>query len=122
MSCLSYAFIDCVYVLSYAQAFTAGLYSFQPTGIFYILIFYCYKYSHGIYRFGNTSIVHNSFDRWSMTNIPQQSPKCRLHLIGIYIFSIITIYFLEQEFVVYAKYRHNYLRQVLYQNMIRNFS
>lgn len=58
-----------------------------------------------------------------MTNIPQQSPKCWLHLIGIYIFSIITIYFLEKEFVVYAKYRHNYLRQVItIHNVIPNYT
>ena len=57
-------------------------------------------------------MVHNSFDRWSMTNIPQQSAKCWLHLMGIYILSFITIYFLEKEFVVYAKYRHKFLRQV----------
>eukprot|EP01036_Dinobryon_divergens_P025868 gene25868-34457_t len=64
-----------------------------------------------IIRFGTTSMVHNSFDRWSMTNIPQQSAKCWLHLMGIYILSFITIFFLEKEFVVYAKYRHKFLRQ-----------
>ena len=47
-----------------------------------------------------------------MTNVPQGSSRCWFHLLGIYLLSGITIYFLEREFVIYAKYRHIYLRQV----------
>ncbi len=47
-----------------------------------------------------------------MTNIPQGSARCWFHLVGIYVFTGVTIYFLEREFVIYAKYRHIYLRQV----------
>lgn len=53
----------------------------------------------------------NSFEVWSMTNIPQGSNRCWYHLIGIYLLTGTTIYFLEQEFVVFTKHRHVYLRQ-----------
>jgi hypothetical protein len=53
----------------------------------------------------------NSFQIWSMTNIQEGSGRCWFHLIGIYILTGITIYFLEKEFVFYAKHRHIYLRQ-----------
>ncbi len=53
----------------------------------------------------------NSFEVWSMTNIPQGSSRCWYHLIGIYLLTGSTIYFLEQEFVVFTKHRHVYLRQ-----------
>jgi len=46
-----------------------------------------------------------------MTNIQQGSSRCWCHLVGIYLLTGITIYFLEKEFVVYAKHRHIYLRQ-----------
>lgn len=46
-----------------------------------------------------------------MTNIPQGSDRCWYHLVGILILTAITIYFLEKEFVVYAKHRHVFLRQ-----------
>ena len=46
-----------------------------------------------------------------MTNLKQGSDRCWFHLVGIYLLTLITIYFLEKEFVVYAKYRHAYLRQ-----------
>ena len=54
---------------------------------------------------------NNTFELWSMTNLKQGSDRCWFHLVGIYLLTIITIYFLEKEFVVYAKYRHAYLRQ-----------
>ena len=60
---------------------------------------------------GNAATDDNSFELWSMTNIKQGSSRCWYHLIGIYILTGITIYFLEKEFVVYAKHRHIYLRQ-----------
>jgi hypothetical protein len=53
----------------------------------------------------------NSFQIWSMTNIQEGSGRCWFHLVGIYILTGITIYFLEKEFVFYAKHRHIYLRQ-----------
>lgn len=53
----------------------------------------------------------NTFQLWSMTNIQQGSSRCWYHLIGIYLLTTITIYFLEKEFVIYAKHRHDYLRQ-----------
>ena len=54
---------------------------------------------------------NNTFELWSMTNLKQGSDRCWFHLVGIYLLTIITIFFLEKEFVVYAKYRHAYLRQ-----------
>eukprot|EP01038_Epipyxis_sp_PR26KG_P009590 gene9590-12916_t len=60
---------------------------------------------------GNASVDYLSFDRWSMTNIAQKSGRCWFHLFGIYLLSGITIYFLEEELIVYAKYRHIFLRQ-----------
>ena len=54
---------------------------------------------------------NNTFELWSMTNLKQGSDRCWFHLVGIYLLTLITIYFLEKEFVVYAKYRHAYLRQ-----------
>lgn len=66
-------------------------------------------------RTGNANVDtagRNTFEIWSMTNISQGSERCWYHLVGIYILTGITIYFLEKEFVVYAKYRHEYLRQV----------
>lgn len=53
----------------------------------------------------------NSYNMWSMTNLKQESDRCWAHLIGIYLLTGITIYFIEKEFLVYAKYRHLYLRQ-----------
>lgn len=46
-----------------------------------------------------------------MTNIPQKSWKCWFHLIGIYVVTGITISALESEFIVYAKFRHEFLKQ-----------
>lgn len=46
-----------------------------------------------------------------MTNIPQKSWKCWFHLAGIYIVTLITISALESEFIVYAKFRHEFLKQ-----------
>jgi hypothetical protein len=43
--------------------------------------------------------------------IPEQSWKCWSHLVGISIGSIITIASLQNEFVAYAKYRHDFLQQ-----------
>jgi hypothetical protein len=60
---------------------------------------------------GNSDESDNSFDFFSMTNIQQGSGRCWFHLVGIYILTFITIYFLEKEFLVYAKLRHQYLRQ-----------
>ena len=60
---------------------------------------------------GSAVTDDNTFELWSMTNIPQGSSRCWYHLTGIYILTGLTIYFLEKEFVVYAKYRHIYLRQ-----------
>ena len=53
----------------------------------------------------------DSFQRWSMTNIKQQSSLCWFHLFGIFLLTAITVYYLEMEFVFYAKQRHAYLRQ-----------
>jgi hypothetical protein len=64
------------------------------------------------HRTGGSNADSNSFEVWSMTNISQGSDRCWFHLIGIYILTGITIYFLEKEFVFYAKHRHMYLRQV----------
>jgi len=47
-----------------------------------------------------------------MTNIRQESERLWFHVLGMYILFGITAYYLEHEFVVYAKHRHNYLRQV----------
>lgn len=60
---------------------------------------------------GSAGTAENSFEVWSMTNIPQGSPRCWFHLIGMYMLTGITIFFLEKEFVVYAKHRHVFLRQ-----------
>jgi hypothetical protein len=64
-------------------------------------------------RFGGSTHANaNSYEIWSMTNIAQSSPLCWFHFVGICIMTSVTIYFLEKEFVVYAKHRHVYLRQV----------
>lgn len=46
-----------------------------------------------------------------MTNIPQKSWKCWFHLVGIYIVTGITVASLESEFITYAKFRHEFLKQ-----------
>ena len=79
-------------------------------------IFFCFAiYAWGILLpingTGEADSDDNSFELWSMTNIKQGSSRCWYHLIGIYILTGITIYFLEKEFAVYAKHRHIYLRQ-----------
>ncbi len=53
----------------------------------------------------------DSFQRWSMTNIKEKSLRCWYHLVGICLLTGITIYYLEQEFLFYARHRHRYLRQ-----------
>lgn len=52
----------------------------------------------------------NSFEVWSMANISQGSELCWLHLLGIYLLTAVTVWFLESEYVHYAKMRHEYLR------------
>ena len=53
----------------------------------------------------------NSFEIWSMTNISQESRLCWFHFFGICILTWVTIFFVEKEYVIYAKYRHLYLRR-----------
>ena len=52
----------------------------------------------------------NSFEVWSMANVSQGSKLCWLHLLGIYLLTAVTVWFLESEYVHYAKMRHKYLR------------
>lgn len=58
---------------------------------------------------GNSS--KNEFEIWSMNNIPVNSSRLWFHLIGIFLLTLITSYYLDREFNIYAKHRHNYLRQ-----------
>ena len=58
---------------------------------------------------GNSS--KNEFEIWSMNNIPINSWRLWFHLIGIFLLTLITSYYLDREFNIYAKHRHNYLRQ-----------
>ena len=60
---------------------------------------------------GNDYAKSNLFDAFSMTNISQGSNKCWFHLFGTVLLSLITVYYLEKEFVFYAKHRHKYLAQ-----------
>ncbi len=78
----------------------------------YILLMSTFVISKNRYGNHKTELDIISFDRWSMTNVEQHSRLCWYHLIGIYLLSAITIYFLEKEFIIYAKYRHIFLRQV----------
>lgn len=52
----------------------------------------------------------NSFQIWSMSNIATGSAMCWFHAVGIVLLSILTVYFLENEYLHYAKYRHKFLR------------
>ena len=58
---------------------------------------------------GNSS--KNAFEMWSMNNIPLNSWRLWFHLAGIFLLTLITSYYLDREFNIYAKHRHNYLRQ-----------
>jgi hypothetical protein len=53
----------------------------------------------------------DSFQEWSMTNIKQNSSLLCYHVIGMYLLTGITIYYLENEFIFYAVCRHKFLRQ-----------
>lgn len=64
------------------------------------------------FRLDSDSDSWISYNRWSMTNVSQGSSLCWLHLFGIYLVTAITVYYIEQEFIVYAKVRHDFLRQV----------
>ena len=57
------------------------------------------------------SLIDNTHLFMCLQNITG-SGRCWSHLVGIYLLTLIFIYFLEKEFVIYAKYRHQYLRQV----------
>lgn len=60
---------------------------------------------------GDDNNTLNRFEQWSMNNIPQNSWRLWFHLLGIFFLSLITVWFLDREFTIYAKHRHNYLRQ-----------
>ena len=60
---------------------------------------------------GSSEQKVDSFQRWSMTNIEQASSRTWFHLTGIFLLTAVTVYYLENEFVYYAKSRHRYLRQ-----------
>ncbi len=81
--------------------------------IFLIFSFYAFSVLIPINGTGvNTaSSTIDTFQRWSMTNIAQGSWRCWYHLLGLYLLTAITIYFLEKEFMYYASNRHKYLRQ-----------
>lgn len=69
-------------------------------------------YMFHIYRLGGANVSGiNSFEIWSMTNISQGSRLCWFHFFGICILTWVTIFFVEKEYVIYAKYRHIYLRR-----------
>jgi len=53
----------------------------------------------------------DSFQRWSMTNIKDESLRIWYHLAGICLLTGLTAYYLEKEFAFYAQHRHAYLRQ-----------
>lgn len=52
-----------------------------------------------------------SFDRWTMTVVPLESQLLWAHVIGMFLLALVTARELEKEFVIYAKHRHDYLRQ-----------
>lgn len=52
----------------------------------------------------------NSFEVWSMSNIATGSAMCWFHTLGIFLLSGLMVYFLENEYLHYAKCRHKFLR------------
>ena len=52
----------------------------------------------------------NSFEQWSMSNIATGSEMCWFHTLGIFILTALMVYFLENEYLHYAKMRHKFLR------------
>lgn len=63
------------------------------------------------YTGGGGAESQNEFEAFSMNNIPTNSWRLWVHLVGIFILTFVTTYYLDREFVIYAKHRHNYLRQ-----------
>ena len=88
----------------------------QTQGKVYLLILIYCNSGFLIQPLFIVSLLHgmysaNEFEVWSMNNIPLNSWRLWIHLIGIFLLTFITTYYLDREFTIYAKHRHNYLRQ-----------
>jgi hypothetical protein len=97
--------------LTFIRFYRINLRIFAAFAVYAFMVLLPVNGTGGVYMPGSSPQHVDSFQRWSMTNIQQSSQRCWFHLLGIILLTAITVYYLENEFVHYAKSRHRYLRQ-----------
>ena len=75
-------------------------------------LYACFWFFNIRLRSSKADSTLNNFNIWTMSNVKQNSDLIWVHVIGMYILTAITAFFLEGEFAEFARHRHSFLRQV----------